>query len=110
MKRILILYFSGAGSTKKVAELMRETLAAQCDVELRAFEDAAEMDLNAFDGLILGTPVYHAAPSRIVTGYFKRMSPLRENIPAFIYNTRGLYSCNTNRILAKQVREKTSLP
>lgn len=106
MKSILILYFSGAGSTKMVAKMICDTLAGHSEVRLLAFEEADAVDLNAYDALVLGTPVYHAAPARIVTSYFNRLEPLRAKTPAFLYNTRALWSCNTNRIMAKQVREK----
>ena len=106
MKKVCILYFSGAGSTKKVANLMYKSLYEKCDPQQFAFEEAAEVDLNSFDALIIGTPVYHAAPSRIVSDYFREIRPLRKRTPAFLYNTRALWSCNTNRILAKQVLEK----
>lgn len=106
MKTIGILYFSGAGATKKVAELMLASLSCNYSVDFFSLENMPKLQLNHYDALIIGTPVYHTAPARVVTNFFNSIHPLAKPIPAFIYNTRGLYSCNTNRILAKQLKKK----
>ncbi|MGL5435439.1 MAG: EFR1 family ferrodoxin [Lachnospiraceae bacterium] len=106
MQKILILYFSGAGATKKVAELMYFFISQICIVDIFSIENHADFDMNNYDALIIGTPVYHAAPSYFVTDYFDSISPLTKATPAFIYNARATWSCNTNRILAIQIRGK----
>lgn len=106
MKKILILYFSGAGTTQKVAQLIQKAIQNKCEAEICAVEDAGGLDLNQYDGVMIGTPVYHAAPARLIMDFFRAMEPLQEPIPAFVYNTRALWSCNTNRILAKELERK----
>lgn len=106
MKKVLILYFSGAGATKSIASHIYAQLSQHCETDIFSVEEDSKFDIAAYDALIIGTPVYHTAPSHAVTDYFKRIHPLTKTTPAFIYNTRGLYSCNTNRILAKQILEK----
>ena len=106
MKKILILYFSGAGSTKKVAGLMYNFLSQICKTDMFSIENKNDFNINDYDALIIGTPVYHAAPSHVVTDYFRNINPLDKRTLAFIYNTRATWSCNTNRILAKQLKEK----
>jgi ferredoxin/flavodoxin len=106
MKKILIIFFSGAGATKKVAELLSVSLLQKCTVDIFSFEQESAFNITDYDSLIIGTPVYHAAPSKIVTAYFDKMHPLEKQIPTFIFNTRGLWSFNTNRILAKQLQQK----
>jgi ferredoxin/flavodoxin len=106
MKKILILYFSGAGATKKVAELLCVSLPQTCKVDIFSFEQETACNITDYDALIVGTPVYHAAPAKIVTTYFDKIHPLEKQIPAFVFNTRGLWSFNTNRILAKQLQQK----
>ena len=105
-RRILILYFSGAGATKKVAELMHGQLSQTCAVDIIPIDSGADFDLNDYDALIVGTPVYHAAPARALTDYLAALTPCSSPIPAMIYNTRGLCSLNTNRILATQLHQK----
>lgn len=105
-KKILILYFSGTGATKKVAELMKWQLSRTCAVDIFSIDAAADLSLNDYGALVIGTPVYHAAPPSVVTNYFDGIAPLVKAVPALIYNTRGLAACNTNRILARQLKEK----
>ena len=106
--KILILYFSGAGSTKRLAEIMQSCLlhSKACTVALLSVENSIELNLIDYDAFIIGTPVYHGAPSNIIKKYFNLLSPLSKSTPAFIYNTRALCSCNTNRLLAKQLLKK----
>lgn len=104
--KILVLYFSGAGATEKVAEHIYAYVSQNCTTDIFSIEDNTEFDLNNYDALIIGTPVYHAAPSHVVTDYFNNIRPLVKTTPAFIYNTRALWSCSTNRILAKQIQGK----
>ena len=106
--KILVLYFSGAGSTRKVAELIQDCLlhTKNCIVDLYSIENCAAINFITYDAFIIGTPVYHGAPSNIVNNYFNSLPPLSKKIPAFIFNTRALCSCNTNRLLAKQLLKK----
>ena len=105
-RKILILYFSGAGATKKIAGLMREQLLQACAVDIFPIDAGAGFDINDYDALIIGTPVCHAAPPRFVTDYFEGAAPPAKTLPTLIYSTMGLCSLNTNRILAKQLRHK----
>ena len=106
MKKILILYFSGVGATKKVAELMHHRLSQSCEVAIFSLESKDIPAISGYDALIIGTPTHHAAPPKIVMNYFATLPPLLKEMPAFIYNTRGLCSLNTNRLLAKQLQQK----
>ena len=63
MKKILILYFSGAGATKKVAELFHAYISQNNSADIFSIENKSDFDLNNYDAFIVGTPVYHAAPS-----------------------------------------------
>jgi len=109
LKKVLILYFSGAGATRKIARLMFAHLKEKCKVELRSLEAAGKLHLNEYDAFIIGTPVYHAAPSYVVLDLIKIMPPMKRTAPAFLYNTRATWSCNTNRILSKKLLEKCDI-
>ena len=106
MKSILVLYFSGVGSTKKVAEIICSQLLQSCKVDIFSIESREIPDLNNYDALVIGTPTYHAAPAKIMMSYLDILPPLTKKTPAFIYNTRGLCSLNTNRTLAKKLQKK----
>lgn len=71
-----------------------------------SIENSMNLNLNNYDALIIGTPVYHAAPACAVMEYVDSILPLAKPTPAFIYNTRAMMSYNTNRILAKKLQEK----
>jgi len=101
VKKILILYFSGAGATKKVAQFMQGRLSHHCKADIFSVESKAIPSIHTYDAIIVGTPVYHAAPARLIVSYFSAMPRLNKKTPAFTFNTRGLCSLNTNRVLAK---------
>jgi len=75
-------------------------------VDIFSIEAEDIPDINGYDALIVGTPCYHAAPAKLVTHYFRALPKLAKEMPAFIFNTRGLASLNTNRILSKQLQKK----
>jgi ferredoxin len=106
MKKILILYFSGAGATKKIAELMYSILLQYCEVEIYSIENNNIPSIANYDVLIIGTPVYHGAPSIAIIDFFDTIPELNKETYAFVYNTRGLCSLNTNRILSKKLYTK----
>jgi len=106
MKKIMVLYFSGVGATKRVVEIMCEKISQSCDVEMFSVEDKDIPNIGGYDALIVGTPTYHAAPARAIMQYFDNMPHLDRSIPAFVFNTRGLASLNTNRLLSKKLYTK----
>lgn len=108
MKKILVLYFSGAGAAKRVAEMMCNQLSKSqsSEVDILSVESENMPDINRYDALVIGTPTYHAAPAKAIMSYIDTIPRLPKESPAFVYNTRGLCSLNTNRILAKQLKKK----
>ena len=106
MKKILILYFSGVGATKNIAERMFTRLSPDCETDIFSIENKDTRGMNEYDALIIGTPVYHGAPPKIVMRYFEMIPRLTKETPAFIFNTRGSGSFNTNRILARTLCRK----
>jgi NAD(P)H dehydrogenase (quinone) len=67
MSKIVIVYHSGYGHTKKLAEaVLAGTLDAGADARLIAvgdLDDAGWAELNAADGIIFGAPTYMGGPS-----------------------------------------------
>ena len=106
MKRVLILYFSGVGATEQVAKQIAAGLSAHCQTDVVSVERGCRAGIAGYDALVIGTPVYHGAPAKRVMDCLKSMPRLEKETPAFVFNTRGLCSLNTNRILAKALREK----
>ncbi|GEM_PF-6279496 len=52
MKKIAILYFSGAGSTKKTADMIYRSIKNKCTARVLAIEQAIDLPLDDYDGLI----------------------------------------------------------
>ena len=105
MKRILILYFSAVGATKKIAEMMATHLSSH-KVDIYSVEEKVFKDFSNYDALIIGTPTHHAEPAEFLMNYVKEIPTQQLKIPTFVFNTKGLASCHTNRILAKKLLSK----
>jgi NAD(P)H dehydrogenase (quinone) len=61
MAKVLVTYFSRSGNTEKMAEAVAAGAkrVAGVAVDLRPVEQASIDDLPAFDGIIMGSPVYY---------------------------------------------------
>ena len=103
--KILILYFSGVGATKKIAEMMASSLSDH-EVKLYSVEEKVFKDFSCYDALIVGTPTYHASPAQFLMDYIDAIPVQNQQLPTFVFNTKGLASCETNRILAKKLLSK----
>jgi len=90
--KILVLYFSGAGTTKKVAEMIHGRLSKECDADICSVESNNVPTADGYNALIIGTPTYHASPAKALMHYIDTIPRLDNEIPAFIYTTRGLAS------------------
>ena len=60
MPKVLVIYFSEGGNTKKMAEAVTEGLKKErIDFELKRIEDTKVEDLLEVDGVIIGSPTYY---------------------------------------------------
>jgi flavodoxin len=78
--RALIIYFSGTGNTKKVAETIRDTLQEEkVPVTYLDVKDAANTELYDYDLVFLGSPSYQFMPAEPVMQFInKKMKLHRE--------------------------------
>ena len=100
--KLLILYFSAVGATKEVAKIMERNLSEH-EVGCYSVEEEILKDFSSYDALIVGTPTHHAAPAELVINYIDAIPVQSRKIPTLVFNTKGLASCHTNRILAKKL-------
>jgi len=103
--KILILYFSAVGATKKIAEMIASNLSSH-EVEIYSVEEKILKDFSAYDALIVGTPTHHTEPAKFLMNYIDDIPIQQLKIPTFVFNTKGLAACQTNRILAKKLLSK----
>jgi flavodoxin len=100
--KILLLYYSGAGNTKYIANIVEESLnQKQHNVKsIKITESSINSLENEYDLLFLGFPVYFRDAPELVYRAIEKLS--KENMPALVFLTKGLYSGNAY----KNVHEK----
>lgn len=109
--KVLIVYHSGVGNTKYVAEQMKEHLDERIEVELYSIENLpSQIEYKKYDGVIIGCPTIHSHPTKRILEFLKNTQKNERFIPTFVYTTCGLYSTNTVRILCKKCKEKNFIP
>ena len=65
MKPLLIIYFSGVGNTKTVAENMKNFAKNKILSEIYSIENLPDnFTINNYSAVILGTPTYHSEPAK----------------------------------------------
>lgn len=109
MKPFLILYFSGVGNTKAVAEYIKDC-AHKIPTEIYSVEKLPDdFSIDNYSAIISGTPTYHSEPALPLMKFLEMVNSSRK-IPAFIFTTCGLYSENCLRILAKECLKRKIIP
>lgn len=102
MKKLLILYFSGVGNTKYVAEHMYIEIKKRCVVDIKSIEKIdMHFDFSQYDKIVIGTSTYHSEPAKPMRDFLEAIDSLKNPIPAFIFATYGLYPENVLKILAE---------
>jgi ferredoxin/flavodoxin len=105
-KSVGILYFSGTGGTKLVAELLGELLSARLECDVSSIEDARAAELAAGSGfLVLLYPTYYLKPAPSMSEFVDRLGPLVPPRAAHIVTTCELYSENSIRRLSLALKE-----
>lgn len=89
--KALILYFSGTGNTRYVAEKLRDVLVQRdVTVELHSLEERFPAASFDYDLLILGFPKYYENPVLPVLENLRRVLPSRETeIPTMAFCTQA---------------------
>lgn len=99
--KILILYHSGAGSTKTIAEILKDRLTF-FDVDLKSINLSFDYSLlNFYDSIIFGFPTHHCSPSNSMKEFIEKMPYFKMPKQSFAFTTYGLYSGNTLREFSK---------
>ena len=62
MAKVLIIYYSKTGNTKKMAELVEEGVRSEkIDVALKDASKVKAKELLEYDGIIMGSPTYYGS-------------------------------------------------
>ena len=104
--RILLLYYSGAGNTKFIANLIEKTLLKENHVvkSIRKTEKSISTLDNDFDVLILGFPIIFRNAPELVYKSLENLSGEKRSILVFF--TKGLYSGNTFKLIHERAVKK----
>lgn len=71
MEKILVIYYSRSGNTKKIAELITENLKKESlEVESKNITNTKAEDLLNYDGIIVGSPTYYGSMSSEIKKLF----------------------------------------
>lgn len=104
--KLLILYHSGAGSTKTIAEIYYRMLHSY-SIDIDPINlDYDYKKLESYDLLIFAFPTYHCSPSSSIMEFIENIPVLDEPKKAFIFTTCGLYSGNSLREFIKKCSSK----
>ena len=102
-KSILIVYHSGSGSTRTIAEVFKTKLSHSYAVDIVQVGPNPDYQIMAdYDFLLFGFPTYHCRPSTSMLEFVENM-PVRVGgqQKAFVFITYGLYTGNCLRIFMR---------
>ena len=88
--KVLIIYFSGTGNTKKVAEEYRKAFEAQgAEIDLKALPLAEGIDYESYDLVGFGYPIHGFNAPANVLRFAKLLPKLQSEKRAFIFKSSG---------------------
>jgi menaquinone-dependent protoporphyrinogen IX oxidase len=93
-----IIYTSKHGTTAKVAQMIAERLTGN-QVSIIDLKKDKRPDINSFDGIILGTPIYAGTPSKAMQRFCK------ENFETLKQKRLALFVCGMEPDSVKQQQE-----
>ncbi len=105
--RILILYHSGAGNTKFIAQLLYRKLKTNFSTEIEQISpDYEYQKLNVFTSIVLGFPTCHCEPSLSMRDFFEKLPALKNKTDVTLFTSYGLYNGDTLRIAYDMLKAK----
>ena len=111
MDKIIILYYSGVGNTKRIAQYMYNYLKRRSNVDIYSIEELpTDFSFNKYSKLIIGFPTIHAEPATPMMHFVRRINARTKKLPTFVYTTYGLYSGNAIRIFCELAIVKNIIP
>lgn len=111
MDKILILYYSGVGNTKRVAEIIARNISSQYIVDIYSIEKLpGNFDLKKYKAVSIGFPTIHCSPAKPIVTFLKNITKLESAIPIYLFTTCGMYSANSLRIFSKMCMVKNMTP
>ena len=117
MAKILILYSSTDGHTKKISERLQEVIEQQGhQVTLVSVTDEAQVDVQTFDKIVIGASIRYGKHSSRITDFINRNKALLDNKPNAFFSVNIVArkpeknQPDTNPYLRKFLRQTTWRP
>lgn len=109
--KILLLYFSGSGSTKMISEILEFKLNSRgYDIKIQEISnELSPKVVNSYSFLVIGVPTYNGLPPKTVLNFVEKITFYKNSKNVFLFATYGLYPVNNLRILAQKLRKKNIL-
>jgi flavodoxin/ferredoxin len=106
MKKALIAYFSQGGTTLKIAqEISKGLQTKEYETDLYNITNGAPPDINQYDLIGIGTPVYIFRPPFNVMDYINSLPPLNGK-PFFVFLLYGTLPGTAGNILRRALAQK----
>jgi len=95
MRRVLVVYYSRSGNTKKMAELVAKGVkeVEGVEVEVKAVQEAKVEELLDVDGLVIGSPTYYGSMASEVKKFIDESVKLHGKLEGKI---GGAFSSSAN--------------
>ena len=111
MNKMLVLYYSGVGNTKRVAKVMASNFSIEYNVDIYSIENLPDdFSFENYKAIVIGFPTIHSSPAKPIIMFLDKLDKLKNPIGAYIFTTFGLYSCNALRIFGIKCSEKNIIP
>jgi ferredoxin/flavodoxin len=102
-----ILYFSGSGGTRLVAQLLGELLSDRLEARVASIEEPGARETAAdSDLLVLLYPTYYLKPAPSMAEFAATLGPFDPPKPAYLLTTCELYTENSIRRLALALQRR----
>lgn len=104
---ILILFYSGSGSTKMISGIIKERLSESFKVDMVEVTDDFDYSIiPEYSLLIFAYPTFYTHPPRSLIGFINKMPLFNNSCYSYVITTYGLFTGNSIRSLSKSLLEK----
>lgn len=111
MNEVLVLYYSGVGNTKRVAEIITSNISAQYNLDIYSIEKLPDnFCIKKYKAIIIGFPTIHSSPAKPILEFLNNITKLENAVPTYVFTTCGLYSANSLRIFGQRSVVKNMAP